>query len=449
MGRDRESAIMLSDKVRFYKDFTAALIRITYADICHKVQAFEHRLTYRQSPSAKNVVVVGGSFSGAFLAQRLASTLPTGYRVVLIEKNSHFNYVFNFPRYSVLRGREHLAFIPYTNLARNAPPGIFHHVQDTVTQIEGDRIQLKSGNALSFDYLAIATGTSRGPPARLSSSAKADACTELQRAQQSLSAAQKIAVIGGGPVGVQLATDIKSVYPTKCVSLIHSHDRLLPSFGQRVQDYATKEVKDMGVDVILQARPTILKQLTAEPEANSIRLRFENGREEDFDLVIPCIGQRPNSSFVRSLAPESISMSSGRLLVKPTLQLAGERYPNIFALGDVAETLGPKMARAGISQAEVVCKNIVSMIKRRERLKEYVPDPLEGALKLSLGIKRWVISYTKSNGREILFDGEDKSVDMDAAQTWKQLGEDIETATAQDKETGVMRESLSDKAPKE
>lgn len=58
---------------------------------------------------------------------------------------------------------------------------------------------------------------------------------------------------------------------------------------------------------------------------------------------------------------------------------------HIFALGDVAETGGPKMARAGMVQAEIVRANIGSLIKRNTRLKAYEPIPLEGALKLSLG----------------------------------------------------------------
>jgi NADH dehydrogenase FAD-containing subunit len=61
-----------------------------------------------------------------------------------------------------------------------------------------------------------------------------------------------------------------------------------------------------------------------------------------------------------------------------------ERLDHIFAFGDVAETGGPKMARAGMMQAEIVCGNTVSLIKGK-KLVEYTPLALEGALKLSLG----------------------------------------------------------------
>ncbi len=76
-------------------------------------------------------------------------------------------------------------------------------------------------------------------------------------------------------------------------------------------------------------------------------------------------------------------------MVKPTLQIlcpakSDKPINNIFALGDVAETGGPKMARAGMMQAEIVRSNIVAMIKGKN-LNEYIPSPIEGALNLSLG----------------------------------------------------------------
>jgi NADH dehydrogenase FAD-containing subunit len=61
-----------------------------------------------------------------------------------------------------------------------------------------------------------------------------------------------------------------------------------------------------------------------------------------------------------------------------------EKLDHIFALGDVAETGGPRMARAGMMQAEIVRGNIVALIKGKT-LVDYKPLALEGALKLSLG----------------------------------------------------------------
>jgi NADH dehydrogenase FAD-containing subunit len=66
--------------------------------------------------------------------------------------------------------------------------------------------------------------------------------------------------------------------------------------------------------------------------------------------------------------------------------LKDSKYSNIFALGDVAETLGPKMARAGLFQAEIVLANILEMIKGLPPSDTYKPlVSFEGAIKLTLG----------------------------------------------------------------
>lgn len=72
----------------------------------------------------------------------------------------------------------------------------------------------------------------------------------------------------------------------------------------------------------------------------------------------------------------------------PSLQLRspGGTIDNIFALGDVAETGGPKMARATECQSHVVASNIVSLIKSRPVASTYQPvKEVEGAIKLTLG----------------------------------------------------------------
>jgi apoptosis-inducing factor 2 len=42
--------------------------------------------------------------------------------------------------------------------------------------------------------------------------------------QERIKAAKKIAVIGGGAVGIEMASDIKSVYPKTDVTLVHSRN---------------------------------------------------------------------------------------------------------------------------------------------------------------------------------------------------------------------------------
>ena len=73
-------------------------------------------------------------------------------------------------------------------------------------------------------------------------------------------------------------------------------------------------------------------------------------------------------------------------MVRPTLQILDPQIQNLFAIGDVADTTGPKMARAGMYQAEVVEGNILKMIKGSQKaLGIYEPNFIEGVLKLTVG----------------------------------------------------------------
>lgn len=275
---------MPSDKLRVFGKFFPDILKFALSLLVDRIRAFVHRFTYKSLPSCQNVVVVGGSFAGAFLAKRLAESLPTGYKVILIEKNSHFNYTFNFPRYSVVEKREQRAFIPYDGFMKNVPRGIFEQIRDIATGITNEEVQLASRRSIPFAYLAIATGVMQTPPAKLLASEKLEACAELRTLQNKIREAKKIAIVGAGAVGVQMAGDIKTLYPEKIVVLIHSRQQLLSTFGPRLHAYVMEKLSGMGVDVRLGERPSLPSTSSWE----AVELTFRDGNTEHFDLVVRC-----------------------------------------------------------------------------------------------------------------------------------------------------------------
>jgi NADH dehydrogenase FAD-containing subunit len=113
-----------------------------------------------------------------------------------------------------------------------------------------------------------------------------------------------------------------------------------------------------------------------------------------------CTGQKPNSGILQHSAPEAISKTTHRILVRPTLQLQSPQAfaDNVFALGDVAETGGPKMARAAFFQSMIVAENIVSMIGGSFPPRTYQPKlMIEGPIKLTLGKVSGWNSYPRGN----------------------------------------------------
>ena len=103
---------MQSDKLRLFTRYLPLFLTCALKFLSQRLQSTLHQLTYRPLHSSQNVLVIGGSFTGVWTARRLTESLPSSYKVVLVEKNSHFNYTFTFPMYSVLRANEQKAFIP-------------------------------------------------------------------------------------------------------------------------------------------------------------------------------------------------------------------------------------------------------------------------------------------------------------------------------------------------
>jgi thioredoxin reductase len=251
--------------------------------------AIYHFYTYTATESPKHIVVIGGSFAGLQLVRRLTQTVPNGYKIIWIEKNSHLNYVFAFPRFSVLPGLEERAFIPYSAVEAGAPKGSVRRVQGTVSWVnrEAQKVVLDGGEEIPFEYLAIATGSTQPLPVRVQSTERNDACDELRAVQAHIKASQKIAILGGGAVGVELASDIKDFYPGKDVTLVHSRDVLLNRFGPRLQEYALRALRDeLGIRVLLGERPVCPTAYGKGSLARDARLVFRDGQVEEFDLVV-------------------------------------------------------------------------------------------------------------------------------------------------------------------
>ncbi|KAL7424159.1 hypothetical protein Q5752_001745 [Cryptotrichosporon argae] len=72
------------------------------------------------TPNTRTVVVLGASYGGARAARVLGQDLPPGWRVVVIDRNSHMNHVYAFPRYSVLPSHAPKGFIPYTHMFKDS-----------------------------------------------------------------------------------------------------------------------------------------------------------------------------------------------------------------------------------------------------------------------------------------------------------------------------------------
>lgn len=75
-----------------------------------------------------------------------------------------------------------------------------------------------------------------------------------------------------------------------------------------------------------------------------------------------CIGMTPNSELMKALSPDTINKGNGFIRVKPTMQILDERYPNIFAAGDVIDHTDVKTGHYAWMQGLAALTNIRKLI---------------------------------------------------------------------------------------
>ncbi|KAJ5162512.1 hypothetical protein N7492_007904 [Penicillium capsulatum] len=370
------------------------------------------------SNSLRNIIVVGGSFVGRTTAQELARVIPSTHRVLLTESHSHFHHLFTFPRFAIVPGQEHKAFIPYSGIFSGVPRPTSHRVvQARVLSAQPQHIELdrewNCSKQIPFDYVVLATGTTLSKPAAMESNEKLPSVEYLQEHQADVKRSRSIVIVGGGAVGVQMATDLKEYFPEKEVTVIQSRDRVMPNFHPQLHDLIKRRFDELGVKLITGARVSIPPGGFPN-DGKAFNIQLTNGTTESTELVILATGQTPNNQSVAHLTPSSDGSSvanpdNGYIRIRPTMQFLDEKYSNFFAVGGIADTGAQKAARPGSVQAAVVAKNVQALIEGRKPEEAFVKGP--GAIHLTLGMTEpWIIE--KYDGQE----------DMNVEGTWQRMG---------------------------
>ncbi|KAK5119744.1 hypothetical protein LTR85_007320 [Meristemomyces frigidus] len=413
----------------------------------------------------RNVVVIGGSYVGSLtnhqaslpnpltdtftsqgtnVAEQLAAAAQGRFRVVLIEKNSHFQHLFAFPRFAVTTAvNTHKAFIPYT-AGKFGKDGVV--LQAAVTGLSNSAAQLdrkvlldgQHQDSIPYSFLvgtshcvdkatgadlgcqAITTGTKLTPPSSLPGSDKLDGVTYLRKHADKIKSSQRIVIIGAGAVGVQMATDIKEIYPEKSVTLVHSRKNVMNKFHPGLHDIIAERAKELGIDLVLGTRVKL--PAGGYPTDRSVEVELTDGRKIPADFAIICNGQVPQSALLQTLAPQCID-DDGFIRTLKTLQIDDPQYPNIFALGDVADTGAHKAARPAGRQAEIVAKNIVHLVEQ-EPLEEYEVQGTP-AIHMSLGVTKNVVFANPAVGSSDeprIVPRDDGTLDMNIDSVWTRRG---------------------------
>jgi pyruvate/2-oxoglutarate dehydrogenase complex dihydrolipoamide dehydrogenase (E3) component len=147
-----------------------------------------------------------------------------------------------------------------------------------------------------------------------------------REATQGSTVPERLLVLGGGAVGVELAQAYRRLGSE--VTLVEGAPRLLG----REEPFAGDEVREAfeaeGIQVLLESRAAAVSRTNG-----TIALRLEDGRELEGDELLVGVGRRPSTG---DLGLETVGLEPGRAVeVDDSLRAVGVDGGWLYAIGDV------------------------------------------------------------------------------------------------------------------
>lgn len=305
------------------------------------------------SEPTPTVVVIGSGFAGLEVAKGLGAS---GIETTVIDRQNH--HLFQPLLYQVATAALSATDVaePIRKILRRYPSVRVLFGEVATIDTDARVVRMTCGHTVAYRYLVLASGAGHGYFGRdewaqwapglktiedarhirsqlLLTFERAERTNDLEERQRLLS----IAIIGGGPTGVELAgaiaelsrftlaRDFRSINPRDTrVTLVEAGPRLLSGFSKETSAYAKARLERLGVQI-----------RTGEPVLDvwPTAIRF-SAQDLPVGLVIWAAGVTA-SPLARQFGATD---RSGRIAVDPSLTVRG--HENVFALGDVAAFVG-------------------------------------------------------------------------------------------------------------
>lgn len=320
------------------------------------------------------ICILGGGFGGLYTALRL-SQLPWDEQqplIYLVDQNDHF--LFSPLLYELVTGELQSWEIapPYSELLANTE---VRFIQSAVKEIDVAQQQVTlSDQSISYDRLVLALG-GETPLHQVPGSAEyalpfrtvQDAYRledRLRTLETSAAPKIRVAVVGAGPSGVELACKLADRLGDRGrIRLIERNNQILKSAPEFNQTAAQKALEKRQVWTDLE---TSIESL----DSHEMTLSYKDKTDTlPVDLVLWTVGTAIAAPIQALPLPQN---DLGQLLTDPTLQV--QDSPHIFALGDLADCRdsqgnpNPKTAQVAIQQADCVGWNLWASLTQRPLL---------------------------------------------------------------------------------
>ena len=331
--------------------------------------------------------ILGGGFAGLYTVFYIKKYLRQGVDITLFDKKNYLLYTPVLHEMATGTVNARHVVIPIRQIIN---PRQVHIRCEEVTMVDLPRKSFETPSGIfTFDYLVLAQGSESNfysiPGVRencitfktiedairlrnhLVGVLEKGAIEEDNQKKRNL---LTINVVGGGCTGVEVVTEIAQFiniilnkdYPEikrseVRILLIEAMDKILPSFPKYLSHVATKRLRQMGIEILLNS---------PIQWANEDSIGLKDGREIPSGILIWAGGVKARNL---SLKPEVKRDQSGRIIVDDHLKIPG--YPWIFAIGDGAHYSDyrdplPPTASVAVQEAGYVAKNLLQHIQKKE-----------------------------------------------------------------------------------
>ncbi|OCG42627.1 NAD(P)/FAD-dependent oxidoreductase [Gilliamella sp. Bif1-4] len=343
------------------------------------------------------IIIIGGGAGGLELATNLGDKLGKSAQaeVTLIDKNNY--HIWKPLLHEVATGilNEQADKIDY---AEQGQQHHFQFIQGTFTNLNREEKHVIVENlnnesiSVPYDTLVLAIGSTSndfGTPGvkehciflddqnaaiRLRETLItkfANFCSIIDEHKATAKDKIRIAIVGGGATGVELASELPHMVETfgNCgrnkmcsdlldVSIIEATDRILPALPEKTALNISDTLKKRGIHVLTKTMIT---------KAESDSFYPKEGDIISADIMIWTAGVKA-PDYLKDIAGLESSRSN-QLVVKPTLQTT--RDDNIFVIGDCAYAMqdsgraSPATAQAAHQMAKICYENIINMLNNK------------------------------------------------------------------------------------
>jgi NADH oxidase (H2O2-forming) len=230
--------------------------------------------------------------------------------------------------------------------------------------IEGKSCKLADGSEVGYDKLVLAIGSSPVVPAWLEGTELESVYTVpkdkdyLDEMLESLHGKDKIVVVGGGFIGVELSDELNK--RGKDVTVVELLPHVLSAvFDQELAVRAEDILKERGVKIEAGSG---IKKVEGKGKVGAVLL--QNGNKIEAEAVILSMGYRPNSGLAKEAG---IPVNErGFICVDQFLRT---ETPDIFAVGDCAEKrdfitnkpIGTMLASTACAEARITGMNLFQL----------------------------------------------------------------------------------------